>query len=360
MKRQFCVVCKSEFEELYSIYNAPISLSITDADFTDDIFENQDFCFCKICGCVQLRHLIDPKILYNTQHNLTYMLPSWDEHHREFSEFILNTINHNSVMEIGGSSGALYNKLKDSNITYLCIDLCKPNFDTSSINYVIGNCENYEFKDTKCVAMSHVFEHLYEPKKFIENIFKNDVKTVYISIPNMQYLLEMKSSSIIHYEHTYFVDDIFIKYLFSEKGYELMNTKKFKNHSIFYQFEKTGCQTIELSNRDFIKAEMLNIHIDIKNRFTKYQIPENSFILPAGHMGQLVYNLAKPMSILGFLDNDKAKQGKRMYGTPYSVYPFSKLNEYNYQINVFIYAGVYLDELLSQLQAYNNIKIFTF
>jgi hypothetical protein len=360
MERNECVICESEIEKLYSIDNVPISLSVTNTDFSEDKFERQELCFCKSCGCVQLKHLIVPEVLYNTTHNLTHMLPTWDEHHREFYDFILKSIKYDSMMEIGGSSGALYNKIKDSNLKYSCIDLCEPNFDISNIKYIVGNCESYTFEDVKCVAMSHVFEHLYNPNRFIENMFVNNIQTIYISIPNMTYLLQNKSSSIIHYEHTYYIDDVFIKYLFSRKGYELVNRKTFKNHSTFYQFEKTKVQITELTFREDIKNTMLSIYLDIKNRFLQNTIPENSFIIPAGHMGQLLYNLTKPTSILGFLDNDKTKQGKRQYGTPYHIYSFDKLNEYESEVNVFIYAGVYLNELLKQLDKYKNVKVHVF
>lgn len=360
MERIKCVICENKLEKLYLIHDVPISLSVTDQKIDTDVFDKQDVRYCENCGCVQLKNLINPEILYTTTHNLTYTHPMWDDHHNNFSRFILTTINNNSIMEIGGSSGALYNKIKNANLEYSCIDLCQANFDVSNIKYVIANCENYKFNNVSCIAMSHVFEHLYDPKKFIENIDQHNIKTVYISIPNMINLLDNKSSSIIHNEHTFFIDDIFIRYLFSRKGYELINSKKFKNHSIFYQFEKTNCKVSELLNREYIKNTMYDIYLNLQDRFTNCIFQENSFIVPAGHMGQLVYNVSKPKSILGFLDNDKAKQGKRQYGTPYNIFPFDELNKYQSEINIYIYAGVYVNELLSQLNIYKNVKIHLF
>jgi hypothetical protein len=103
---------------------------------------------------------------------------------------------------------------------------------------------------------------------------------------------------------------------------------------------------------------MYDIYSNLLERFKKYNIPPNSFIVPGGHMGQLVYSIAKPESILGYLDNDKSKHNKRQYGTPNYIYPFDILDTYKGQeINVFIYAGPYTDEIIKQLSLYNNINI---
>jgi hypothetical protein len=48
---------------------------------------------------------------------------------------------------------------------------------------------------------------------------------------------------------------------------------------------------------------------------------------------------------------------KRLYGTPYQIYPFDKLKEYTKQVHVYVYAGPYKEELLKQLETYANVNI---
>jgi hypothetical protein len=270
----------------------PISLSTTLDDFTNDIYVDQIITNCNNCNCVQLKNLIDPEILYKTAHNITFNLPSWSEHHTEFTKFIIDSNDCNKIMEIGGSSGALYNKLKKHiNIEYSCIDLCEPNYDISDIEYIIGNCENYNFKNINCVVMSHLFEHLYEPTNIIKKLSTSNVEYVYISIPNMTKLLEEKSPSILHYEHTYFVDKLLCEYIFSEQGYKLDTYFEFKNHSLFMKFKKTNCLQLPLISRSYISKTILDIYTNIYSRFTEHIVKPNSFIVPGGHMGQLFYKI---------------------------------------------------------------------
>lgn len=361
MNRDKCVICENnKLQLIYTRYNMPITFSPVDNnDISSDIYDNQNWLVCNNCGCVQLKNLINPDILYGNTHNLTYNLPLWSEHHSLFSKFILENIKNDSIMEVGGSSGVLYNKLKDSNIKYSCIDLCKANFDTSNITYEISNCENYKF-NTDTIVASHLFEHLYEPNNFIKNLSKCNVKSVFISIPNMKVLLEKSNPYILNYEHTYYVDKYYIEYMFIQEGYTLHNYYEFKNHSLFFMFEKTPnikLDNFNLINKISIKDIFLNINNTLIHNIKNTNILPNSFIIPGGYLGQLIYSINKPDSLFGFLDNDISKHNKRLYGTPYYMYSFDKLNEYNYTVNVYIFGGPYTNEIINQLQNYKNINI---
>jgi hypothetical protein len=359
MERVKCIICNTTLDTLYILQNMPISLSVTTTSNEQDKVQELHLANCTTCGCVQLKKLTDPNILYETSHNLTFHLPLWQQHHNEFLDFILKSCPYTKILEIGGSSGALYSKLqeKTKNIEYSCIDICKPSFDTSNINYIVDNCETYDFTGNKCILMSHVFEHLYTPTTLIQNLAKTGVETVYISIPNMYSLLKNQSPSILHFEHTYYVDKYFCEYLFSQEGYSLDAFYQFKQHSIFMKFIKTNCTKIPIQMRKYIPEEISKIYKSIQSRFTKFTIPENSFIMPAGHLGQLFYTINCPTKIMGFLDNDTSKQGKRQYGTPYMIYPTEKLKNFNDRIFVYLYGGPYTSEIVEQLKQYSNVEI---
>ena len=357
MERHACVLCSEPIFFLYQLNHMPIRLSQTDTAIEEDIFQDQHVFFCKQCSCVQLKNLIDPSILYQHPHNTTSMLPTWREHHSTFSTFITDSLDTTAIMEIGGSSGALYRTLEHTSIQYSCIDLCPANFDTSKCTYIIGNAEDYNFDNIDTVVMSHVFEHLYDPKVLLSNLSKNNISNIFISIPNMPALLDKGSSSIIHYEHTYYIDKYLTEYVLSEQGYSLVNYYEFKDHSLFMEFKKTNCDKRTIEPRHEIVEKMHVIYNSMYARFQGQEISPKSYIIPAGHMGQLLYSIAKPSSIYGFLDNDPSKQGKRMYGTPYMIYPFDQLQHHNEIIHVYIYAGPYVKEVMKQVEQYSNIRM---
>jgi len=61
--------------------------------------------------------------------------------------------------------------------------------------------------------------------------------------------------------------------------------------------------------------------------------------------------------MLGFLDNDPSKIGKRMYGTHLLNYPMSEIQKHK-EITVILHAGPYLSEIKKQLLDYNPLVKF--
>ena len=83
---------------------------------------------------------------------------------------------------------------------------------------------------------------------------------------------------------------------------------------------------------------------------------QNTFIVPAGHFGQLIYYFLKDKEkIIGFLDNDTTKCGKRVYGTTHITYPMSDIIKYiDTTVDILIHAGPYTHEIKKQLLTYHS------
>lgn len=345
--RDVCVVCSGSIAQLYTVPNMPITVAPTNEPIDSDQFRDMVVCVCESCGCVQLASLVDPTILYSNPHNGTAESPMWASHHDLFVRFVLES-GVESITEIGGSSGAFFNRLP-ANVSYKCIDLCPPS--DPRIPYEHSNSETHDFTGTNCIVMSHVFEHLYEPMRFIESIAKANVNTVLLSIPNMNALLDAGSCSVVFNEHTYFVDTVASQWMFSRHQYRLVESKEYNTHSVFLRFQRdTTTPLLSLTNRQFISVRMKELYETMYQRFQGRSIRPDSFFVPAGHMGQLLYTVTKPPSLIGFLDNDRFKQGYRVYGTPYSVYSLGVLKEFP-TASVYLYAGSYTNELIAQLRS---------
>jgi hypothetical protein len=359
MIRTSCVICSNPLKKLYERKAFPISISPPEINtaLCDDSFRNQNFAVCSFCSCVQFEgELIDPVVLYANSHNNTGETPTWKEHHKEFKRFVMNTLPQ-SILEIGGT-GILYSLIRNENpdIFYASLDICTPTVQLDGITYIQGNCENFDFKRHSTVVMSHVFEHLYNPRKFIENLEKAGVENVILSFPNMNAMLEEKNPNVLHNEHTYFIDKLFTEWIFANYGYKLASYYEFKTHSLFFHFEKTSQEMkVSLYNRPEIPSTMKAIYEEEKHRLESLVVKENSFFAPAGLYGQLFHYFTKA-HIIGFLDNDTSKQGRRVYGTPYYVFPFEVISM-NKRTTVYVWGGPYKKELMKQLSSYPSVEI---
>jgi hypothetical protein len=352
--RTACVMCDGNLETLYTLPAMPVTCTPTTKPYDTDVCRDMVVGVCRDCGCVQLKTLVDPEILYSESHNETAETPTWRDHHRAFAEFV-QAHELQSMTEIGGSSGSLYRHLPKT-LQYTCLDLCKP---SDAIPSIQANCETYDFSGTDCICMSHVFEHLYRPRQFVEHI-ASSVKKVLLSIPNMTHLLSIRSSSIVFNEHTYFLDIHSVQVLFARYGYRLRSSVGFRTHSTFLYFEKTTDTLEPLQPPNLQIAEtMKDIYVNMVDRCSRYSIADGAWFVPAGHMGQMLYTLTRPSSLRGFLDNDRSKQGKRVYGTPYSVAPMDAIRDHERPV-VYMYAGVYADEITAQLRLLNkSVRIHT-
>lgn len=353
MLRDECVICeKGRLTELLTFKDYPITPSSSRQEASTDEFNDCIFSNCTVCGCIQLQNLIDPVKLYEHSHNSTEHTPTWKEHHTEFAEFISQRTSA-SLLEIGGNSGILYTLLKEKIPKYTILDICDSDTRPKTVMFLQGNCEDYNFGGYTHVALSHTFEHLYSPRRFVENLSAAQVSSVFLSIPNMDHLYVSKNISILHNEHTFFVGDTEIKYIFSLYGYSCASSYNFKFHSIFYHFvyqpgttPMALCNTIERSLT--IQTYMNEFERSVKDTIINFPC----FICPAGHYGQKIYYYLKQCSkyILGFIDNDVSKQGLRVYGTEASVYSPNVLQEYKHTpISIVLYAGPYVEELIQQL-----------
>ena len=173
MFRKHCVLCKGKsLTELFSLRDYPITPSSSllgpDTDETEDCI----FAACAACGALQLKSLIDPVKLYEHSHNSTENTPTWKEHHKAFSDFILAT-SPPRLLEIGGNSGTLYRILADAIPHYTILDICDSEKRPPTVEFLQGNCETFDLSGHPHIAMSHTFEHLYSPRTFVENLAQN-------------------------------------------------------------------------------------------------------------------------------------------------------------------------------------------
>lgn len=353
-ERFVCIICNGFLRNFFCRKQYPITCSPPENTqaFTQDIFADQNFSVCNTCSCVQLKNLINPSLLYSTAHNNTFNTPTWLEHHKIFLNFIFNKVSHTSITEIGGS-GKMFELINRSDIQYTCLDISKPTTVIDGVNYIVGNCETYDYSGLETIVMSHVFEHLYNPHLFLKTILRGGVKHVYISIPNMKALLDSNTVNIINNEHTFYIDKESIVWLFNQHGYSLVDAFEYKTHSLFIYFSKTENLPINIlpSRRPDIENSLYNLFLNEISRLSNITIKPNSFIVPAGIYGQFTIYCCKPENILGFLDNDISKQGRRVYGTPYFTYGFDELTKYS-NVTIYVWNGQYTSELINQIKLY--------
>jgi hypothetical protein len=338
MERLCCCLCSAPLVKTLTLEKFPVTFSPPSSD--NDIFKDLAYGYCPDCGSVQLMTLIPQDLLYSEPHNGTAHSTTWKQHHTSFLDFI-SVPDNSRIIEVGGYTP----QLEKTNEYYV---LNINSHESNSVNFIQGNCEEFNFKGFDVVIMSHVFEHLYEPVKFIKRCSEGGVSHVIISHPVMN---ENSKILPIHTEHTFFADFLDVKAVFENNNFRLEKTENFKNHSIFFHFVRgEKCIGTSQNKRPGREVSIFNNFKKRMEIISSIDVPDNTYIIPGGHFGQVVYYYLKNKNIIGFLDNDINKHGKRVYGTHLTVHPIPpELSN----VTLIVYAGLYSSEIIDSLSCTN-------
>ena len=322
LNKAYCIICNhSEFETINSFAHFPI-MAISN-DLAIEQFFDFTLIACSRCNCLQLKHHIDPSILYSDMYMNSYFSPSWKDHHIYFSEFIVTNTNNCSFLEIGANRGDLYNLLsKEKSIDYTTLDMFKHSELSSDVRFVHGNCESFDFTGFTSIILSHVFEHLYSPRTCIANFRKANVYEVFISIPNFDQLLREQSLQLLHSQHIFYCCIDYIIYLFSLFNYRCnkhtIYNGNFKSN-MFHFISDNEMSPLPIPSMSIQLYK--EIYVDTVQKIQQLQFPPNCYIAPSGIYGQFFYYfLNQKENVLGFLDNNTERHNKKLYGTDKLVY----------------------------------------
>jgi hypothetical protein len=201
-----------------------------------------------------------------------------------------------------------------------------------------------------------VFEHIYEPDRFMQHLsnFIDEGKNLVFSLPNMKVMLERNYTNCLNFEHSIFLTEPYVEHMLAKHGFKLLNKKYFMDdHSIFYSTVRDSTVLpIELPSDLYGKNKLLysnyvkyhnDLILDINLKISNIEAP--IYLFGAHVFAQYLIESGLDISkIISLLDNDQAKQGKRLYGTSLMVQSPKILQNVMNPI-VILKAGVYNTEI---------------
>ena len=368
--RDACCLCNGNLKDIANLSQYPISFTMTKDD--NYKFEDMIFSECIDCNTIQLRNLIDLKVLYDKPHNDNSIGNTWIEHFKEFSNMITKQKNKNgTVLEIGSPTDKMLKYIDNYN-NWILLDPNAKDYTNSSIykdkniksiKYFFSETTFFDFKiDT--IIHSHLLEHLYNPYELLLNMGKildND-GNIFISVPNLHlYSFNMLFLGL-HFEHTYFLNEMNMLYLCNKCNLEIVNKEYYKNHSIFYQLKK--CKNQENISINLLK----NFNLGYKSQLFKKinEIKKMIMIINSKIKDKKIYifgchSNTQAMLYFGLninnvkyiLDNDKGKWDKKLYGYQLQCKSPEIIKNIEEPI-VICNVGPYTNEIKKQLREINN------
>jgi hypothetical protein len=333
-KRTHCIFCEKELVSIRKLTQPIYECIDVNMENGDWIME---YGYCPACFSVQLMSLADPEVLYDEHYfqplHHTYL---WIHHNISFVKFIidhLDTDTHDSILEIGSSSFCLGKHLIHYYPKYTVFDYTLKNaHQKDNIRYIEGNCETYAFTEDTLV-LSHVFEHLYNPKAFLQNCCKNKVQHIFISVPSM----EDHDQLHVGNQHTFLYSEKDLEYLFGLSQYKV-------NEKMVYN---SMDQSFPCLFYHFVWSDMV-VHVDRDIYVNRHQytcdylnrgitVSPNTFLATCGGFSLIMYALVvNKENIIGVIDKHSKKQGKQFGNTVLMVYPYERLKDYGKETSILV------------------------
>jgi len=362
IKRTKCVLTETDdLEFLYSFSNYPVFMGCTNQELSYDIFFDMNWYISKTSGLIQLKDLLPFDVLYPESHGAGSVGKLWDDHHTLFARF-LRKFDPQSIFEIGGSHGILNVKYSEfAEIPWTIVDT-NPNPIPKCNALFIRNVfdEHFEYENNfDTLVHSHLFEHLYDPIKFMEKISSMmiDGQKMIFSIPNMEVMLDKNYSNCLNFEHTFFLTEPYVEFILSKYGFKIIDKEYFlEDHSIFYAVVKEKNIDLKNINSDLYfknKQKYLNYVNHYQNLVHKINIEienkKNVYLFGAHIFSQNLLSFGLNFKNINcILDNDINKHDKRLYGSSLIIKSPKILKEVSDPI-VILNAGVYNNEIKSDI-----------
>jgi len=315
--RKNCILCDSSLCSFTSFLQP-----IYDCTEEDQDTWMIEYGYCTNCFSIQLMTLADPLVLYDKNYfQPLHQTHLWIQHNLSFLAFIVKHCPPQPILEIGSSSFCLGKHLIHYYKDYTVFDYTiEQAVQRSDVKYIEGNCEEYNFTQ-ECIVMSHVFEHLYEPKKFIQNCLRNKVKRVILSIPSM----EDKTQLHVGNQHTFLYNSQDIVYLFGLHDYKVKDFLSWNSGDdsfpcLFYHFELDGPQQV--------KQHIEPRHLYTIDYFKPIRVPTNTFLTTSGMLSVLIFPwIENKEDVIGIVDVNPEKQGKKFSYTSHIIKPYEALDK---------------------------------
>lgn len=331
-RKRDCLTGKEDLESLYLINEFPMYMGVTEQEIQKDELLDLEFGISKGSGMLQLLKLVPLSQLYGGGVHNSSTGAKWKEHHRRFSDFV-KKYEPEDVLEIGGANGILemYYDSVSAGIEWTIVEP-NPNPVKDCHAKFISKFFGEDFTPERkynTIIHSHLLEHIYNPIQFMEQIaecLKEDGKVIF-SIPNLKAYMERKYLNALCFEHTYYISEEYLECLLNMSGFRIVEKEYFyEEHSIFYctergqwqgAFRKPAFSDLYNKNKRLMEEYMLYYYKLVEDLNLKLSNERNYVYLFGAHIfSQFLLALGLHADkIKCILDNDKNKQGKRLYGT---------------------------------------------
>ena len=334
LDRPHCVLTGSDdLVHITGFDSFPVFMGCTDLPEEGDITRPMQWWQSSGTGVLQLRPLLELDVVYLAAHN-AMVGETWEAHHAALAELIIRQ-EPRTVFELAGADGALAMKVLDRlpDCRWTCIDTNPTIHDDEHLKVVTGIIdENLVVPDgSDLIVHSHFFEHAYQPRQLLEALSRSMPlgTRMAFSIPNQIAQFEAGYGNVLNFEHTFFLRKEYLEWLLAVTGFSIVEHIPFRDHSLQYVVERTRTvpvpdvdwSTLRDENQALLRSFVNRLFEDTAETNRRASEADGPLYIFGAHVTSqyLISAGLDVSSVECILDNNTAKQGRRLYGCPLFV-----------------------------------------
>ena len=155
--------------------------------------KDKEISYCSACNHYVYNQLGDKEILFSHDHVGDHQQITRERQFKKVFNFILNKIVDPTFLEIGAGFGGYINYANNLGFDCTAVDIddhYRDKYLQAGIKFIQQDANNLNIDSSSNVfILSHIIEHIENPKDLLKNIGKQKVKYLIVEVPSSQGLI---------------------------------------------------------------------------------------------------------------------------------------------------------------------------
>jgi hypothetical protein len=179
--------------------------------------------------------------------------------------------------------------------------------------------------------------------------------------PDLEYYINNNILHVLNTEHTFYVDNEFLKEWIESYGFQCISESRFQNHSVTFVFKRTRLSTkfTGVNSKFNLTTYFSKLYntIELFNKTIQENPASEVYLWPASIHTLTLLNTGMLSKISGLADNSKTKINKFMYGYNLPIVSFQELIAQDLENHVLLlHGGVFNTEVKNKVERLKNTR----
>jgi len=248
-----CKGCLSKnLESWFSLGKQPPANALLKNLKQKEYFFPLEVCVCKDCGLVQLKHVVDPKLLFGDYVYFSSTAPSFVKHFEDFAQKVFRKAKLKKgdlVVDIGSNDGILLLPFKKlgakvvgiepaSKIAKVAISKGIPTVNSFFSVKVAKKVVRTFPKKAKVVTATNVFAHIYDLEEVVRGVKEllTDDGLFIVENPYLWEMVEQGTFDLVYHEHLFYYDITGLSSILNRMGMKVVDFEKVPVHGGSFRY----------------------------------------------------------------------------------------------------------------------------